>query len=93
MGPEREGPLRNPKGREINADPVKHVRFQKFINNRKGKTGPRVQALLGFFDKKWIYYELLKINDQKIPEMNASHKIFKLTGQMISKSCNLYIES
>ena len=39
-----------------------------------------------FFDKKWIYYELLKIKDWKIPEMNTSKKIFKLTGQMMSKS-------
>ena len=38
-----------------------------------------------------IYYELLKIKDQKIPEMNTSEKIFKLTSQMISKSWNLYI--
>ena len=39
-----------------------------------------------FFDKKLIYYELLKIKDQKIPEMNTSKKIFKLTSQMLSKS-------
>ena len=39
-----------------------------------------------FFDKKWIYYKLLKIKDQKIPETNTSEKIFKLTRQMISKS-------
>ena len=44
-----------------------------------------------FFEKKWIYYELLKIKDQKIPEINTSKEIFKLTSQMISKSCNLYI--
>ena len=42
-------------------------------------------------DKKWIYYELLKINDQKIPEMNTSEEIFKLNAQMKSKSCNLYV--
>ena len=42
-------------------------------------------------DKKWIYYELLKINDQKIPEMNTSEEIFKLNDQMKSKSCNLYV--
>ena len=41
-------------------------------------------------DKKWIYYELLKINDQKIPEINTSEEIFKLNAQMKSKSCNLY---
>ena len=44
-----------------------------------------------FFNKKWIYYELLKIKDQKNPEMNTSEKIFKLTNQMISKSWNWYI--
>ena len=44
-----------------------------------------------FFGKKWIYNELLKIKSQKIPEMNTSKEIFKLTGQMISKSYNLYI--
>ena len=38
-----------------------------------------------FFDKKWIYDELLKIKDQRIPKMNTSEKIFKLTSQMISK--------
>ena len=43
------------------------------------------------FDKKWIYYDLLKIKYQKIPEMNTSEEIFKLTGQMKYKSCNLYI--
>ena len=43
------------------------------------------------FDKKSIYYELLKIKDHKIPEINTSEKIFKLTIQMISKSYNLYI--
>ena len=37
------------------------------------------------------YYELLKIKDQKNPEINTSEKIFKLTGQMLSKSWNLYI--
>ena len=42
-------------------------------------------------DKKWIYYELLKINDQKIPEINTSEEIFKLNDQMKSKSCNLYV--
>ena len=42
-------------------------------------------------DKKWIYYELLKINDQKIPEMNTSEEIFKLNDQMKSKSYNLYV--
>ena len=44
-----------------------------------------------FFDKNWIYYELLKIKDQKNPEMNTTVKIFKLTNQMIFKSCNWYI--
>ena len=44
-----------------------------------------------FLEKKWIYYELLKIKYQKIPEINTSEEIFKLTGQMKSKSCNLYI--
>ena len=34
MGPEREGPLRNPKGKERDdADPLKHVRSKKFISN------------------------------------------------------------
>ena len=42
-------------------------------------------------DKKWIYYELLKINDQKIPEINTSEGIFKLNAQMKSKSCNFYV--
>ena len=42
-------------------------------------------------DKKWIYYELLKINDHKIPEINTSEEIFKLNDQMKSKSCNLYV--
>ena len=42
-------------------------------------------------DKKWIYYELLKIKYQKIPEMNTSEEIFKLTGEMKSQSCNLYV--
>ena len=44
-----------------------------------------------FLDKNWIYYELLKIKYQKIPEMNTSEEVFKLIGQMKSKSCNLYI--
>ena len=44
-----------------------------------------------FLDKKWIYYELLKINDQKIPEINTSEEIFKLNAQMKSKSCNFYV--
>ena len=44
-----------------------------------------------FLDKKWIYYELVKINDQNIPEMNTSEKIFKLNAQMKSKSWNLYV--
>ena len=37
-------------------------------------------------DKNWIYYDLLKMNDDKNPEMNPSMKIIKLTNQMISKS-------
>ena len=41
---------------------------------------------LVILDKKWIYYELLKIKDQKIPEMNTTEEIFKLTSQMKSKS-------
>ena len=44
-----------------------------------------------FLDKNWIYYELLKIKYQKIPEMNTSEEIFKLTSQMKSKSYNLYV--
>ena len=39
-----------------------------------------------FLEKNWIYYDLLKINNQKIPEMNTSIKIIKLTNQMIYKS-------
>ena len=42
-------------------------------------------------EKKWIYYELLKINDQKIPEINTSEEIFKLNAQMKSKSWNFYV--
>ena len=42
-------------------------------------------------DKKLIYYELLKINYEKIPEINTSEEIFKLNGQMKSKSCNFYV--
>ena len=38
-----------------------------------------------------MYYGLLKINDQKIPEMNTSEEIFKLNAQMKCKSCNLYV--
>ena len=37
-------------------------------------------------DKKWIYYELLQIKYQKIPEINTLEEIFKLNSQMISKS-------
>ena len=33
-----------------------------------------------------IYYDLLKINNQKNLEMNTSLKIMKLTNQMMSKS-------
>ena len=44
-----------------------------------------------FLDKKWIYYELLKIKYQKIPEINTLKEIVKLTGQMKSKCCNLYV--
>ena len=33
----------------------------------------------------------MKIKDQIIPEMNTSEKIFKLTDQIKSKSCHLYI--
>ena len=36
-------------------------------------------------DKNWIYYDLLKINDQKNLEMNTLAEIIKLTNQMISK--------
>ena len=39
-----------------------------------------------FYDKKWIYYELLKIKDQKILEMNTSEEIFKLTRLRFSGS-------
>ena len=39
----------------------------------------------------WIYYKLLKIKYQKIPEMNTSEEIFKVAGQMKSKSCNVYV--
>ena len=39
----------------------------------------------------WIYYELLKINDLKIPEINTSEEILKLNAQMKSKSCNFYV--
>ena len=42
-------------------------------------------------DKKWIYYELLKMNDQKILKINTSEEIFKLNAQMKSKSYNLYV--
>ena len=38
-----------------------------------------------FLDKKRIYCDLLKINDQKNPEMKISVKIIKLTNQKISK--------
>ena len=44
-----------------------------------------------FLNKNWIHYELLKIKYQKIPETNTSEEIFKLTSQMKSKSCNLYV--
>ena len=44
-----------------------------------------------FLDKKSIYYELLKIKYQKIPEINTSEEIFELTGQMKSKYYNLYV--
>ena len=37
---------------------------------------------LVILDKKWIYYELLKIKDQKIPQINTSEEIFKLNDQM-----------
>ena len=37
-----------------------------------------------FLDNNWIYYDLLKINDQKNSEMNTLFKIIKLTNQMIS---------
>ena len=43
---------------------------------------------LWFLKKNWIYYELLKIKDQKNLEMNTLVKILKLTKKMISKSCN-----
>ena len=42
-------------------------------------------------DKKWIYYELLKIKYQKIPQINTSEEIFKLTNQMKSKCWNWYV--
>ena len=41
---------------------------------------------LVILDKKWIYYELLKIKDKKIPKINTSEEIFKLNDQMKSKS-------
>ena len=42
-GAQREGPLKNPKGKEReNADPLKHVRSEKFINN--GNISPCVRA-------------------------------------------------
>ena len=34
------------------------------------------------FQKNCIYYDLLKIKDQKNPKMNTSVKIIKLTNQM-----------
>ena len=39
-------------------------------------------------EKNWIYYDLLKISNQKNPKMNTSVKIMKLTNQMISKYYN-----
>ena len=38
-------------------------------------------------DLLWI----IKINYQKIPEINTSEEIFKLNDQMKSKSYNLYV--
>ena len=39
----------------------------------------------------YLDYEFLKINYQKIPEINTSEEIFKLNGQMKSKSCNFHV--
>ena len=44
-----------------------------------------------FLEKNCIYYDLLKINNHKNPEMKISVKIMKLTNQMIFKSCNSHM--
>ena len=44
-----------------------------------------------FLGKNWIYYDLLKINNKKDPEMKIFIKIMKLTNQMISISSNSHM--
>ena len=60
--------------------------FQKLERNRR-----ILIYRLWFLETNWIYYDLLKINKQKIPEMKISVKIIKLTYQMISKSRKSYM--
>ena len=41
----------------------------------------------------WIYYNLLKINNEKNPKMKILVKIMKMTNQMISKSRNSHMNT
>ena len=43
-GARKGGSTKNSKGREVNTNPIKLVRSEKFICNRKGKIGPRARA-------------------------------------------------
>ena len=44
MEPERRVHLETRRGRKVNTGLLKHVRSEKFINNGKGKIGPRTRA-------------------------------------------------
>ena len=46
---------------------------------------------LRFLEKNGIYYDLLKINEQKNLKINTSVNIIKLTNQMISNSRNSHM--
>ena len=62
---------------------VKYYENYIFINWREsGKFD--IEYLI--LEKNSIYYDLLKIKNQKNLEINTSVKIMKLTKQMISKS-------
>ena len=60
--------------------------YEKYIFSKIREKEENFDLKIVFLEKNWIYYNLLKINKQKIPEMKISIKILKLTYQMISKS-------
>ena len=46
--------------------------YENYIFRIYRENGIYLYKIRDFFYKNWIYYELLKIKDQKNPEMNTS---------------------